>query len=42
LSRQDQSDEKLQWITEVEIELGVRMSLFEAINDFFDSLLGSG
>ena len=36
LGRQDQGDEQFQGISEVQVELGVRMSLFQALDDLLD------
>ena len=36
LCREDQGDEQLQGISEVQVELGVRMSFFQALDDLLD------
>jgi hypothetical protein len=41
LGSEDQGDQELQWIGEVEIELGVGMNFFQTANDLFDSRLFS-
>ena len=39
LRRQDQGDEQFQGISEIQVELGVRMSLFQALDDHLDPRL---
>ena len=36
LCREDQGDEQLQGISEIQVELGVRMSFFQALDDLLD------
>ena len=36
LRRQDQGDQQLQGISEIQVELGIRMSLFQALDDPLD------
>ena len=36
LCREDQGDQQLQWVSKIQVELGVRMGLFQSLNDLLN------